>query len=151
MKWDVFISHAFEDKDFARRLANALSKEDIKVWYDEFELHVGDSLSRSINRGLSDSTYGIVVLSHNFFAKEWTQKELGALMSRETKDKNVILPIWHNITAVEISTFSPLLADKFALDSSIGIKKLVELLFSTIKGDTLKIESDVKKTFLLRG
>ena len=70
-KWDVFISHASEDKeDFVRPLAEKLQKCGVKVWYDEFELKMGDSLSDSINRGLQESKYGIIVLSQAFFEKE---------------------------------------------------------------------------------
>lgn len=145
MKWDVFISHAFEDKNFARELADSLSKIGLKVWYDEFELHVGDSLSKSINNGLSESAYGIVVLSQNFFRKEWTQKELGALTSRETLDRKVILPIWLNIDKDEIIKYSPILADKFAINSIFGIEKIVGLLYSEIKGEALKITNHEKR------
>ena len=135
MTWDVFISHAFEDKEFARALADSLSKNGVRVWFDEFELHVGDSLRRSIDKGLSKSRFGVVLLSPNFFAKEWTQKELGALVARETKDKKIILPIWHNISAKEIRRFSPMLADRFAIDSAVGIDKMVASLLSVIKFD----------------
>ncbi len=137
MKWDVFISHAFEDKEYARELADALSKSGVKVWFDEFELHIGDSLSRSISHGLSESSYGIVILSRKFFQKEWTQKELGALTSRETTNKKVILPIWLNIDSEEIIRYSPILADRFAISSIVGINKIVELLFLEIKGESL--------------
>jgi diguanylate cyclase (GGDEF)-like protein len=135
MKWDVFISHAFEDKKYARELANSLVNKGLKVWFDEFELKIGDSLSRSIDRGLSESAYGVVVLSQNFFAKEWTQKELGALISRETKDEKVILPIWHDINHQEVSKYSPMLADRLAILSGEDINKTVEILYSLIKGD----------------
>jgi len=61
--WDVFICHASEDKkDIAKPLALALIKMGLKVWYDEFTLKVGDSLRRSIDYGLSQSRYGIVIL-----------------------------------------------------------------------------------------
>jgi hypothetical protein len=128
MNWDVFVSHAFEDKEFARAIADSLSKKDLKVWFDEFELHVGDSLRRSIDKGLSKSRFGIVVLSPSFFAKEWTQKELDALTAREIEGKKIILPIWHNISAKEIRKYSPLLADKLAIDSSLGIKQVIDSL-----------------------
>ena len=62
--FDVFISHASEDKDdFVRDLANSLQRHGLKVWYDEFTLRVGDSLRRSIENGLKNSSYGVVVLS----------------------------------------------------------------------------------------
>jgi hypothetical protein len=64
--WDIFISHAWEDKeDIARPLAEALIAAGLRVWYDEFELTVGDSLGRSIDRGLRDSRYGSVKLILN--------------------------------------------------------------------------------------
>ena len=52
-KWDAFISHASEDKDsIVRELTTELQKFHLKVWYDEFSLNVGDSLSKSIDEGL---------------------------------------------------------------------------------------------------
>ena len=70
MDWDVFISHAWKDKDsFVRPLAKALQAKGLKVWFDESELKVGDSLRRSIDQGLAKSKYGIVVLSPNFFER----------------------------------------------------------------------------------
>jgi diguanylate cyclase (GGDEF)-like protein len=138
MKWDVFVSHAFEDKEFARAIAGTLSHWGIKVWFDEFELHVGDSLRRTIDYGLSMSRLGIVVLSPSFFAKEWTQKELDALTARETKDKKIILPIWHNVSAKDIMRYSPMLADRFAIDSSVGVDKTVESLLLAINANIPK-------------
>lgn len=75
--YDVFISHASEDKDdIVRPLANALGEYGLKVRYDEFELRIGDSLRRKIDRGLTSSRFGIVVLSEPFFNKGWTTYEL---------------------------------------------------------------------------
>ena len=99
MFYDVFICHAAEDKDnFVRPLAGMLKKQRVEVWYDEFSLKVGDSLRRSIDRGLSKSRYGIVVLSPHFFSKNWTEYELDGLVQRQnSSSKIVILPIWHNV------------------------------------------------------
>ena len=58
--WDVFISHASEDKsEFVRALSRQLRAFGVKVWYDEFSLKVGDSLSRSLDKGLANSNYGL--------------------------------------------------------------------------------------------
>ena len=76
VKYDAFVSHASEDKDeFVKPLVEALQDAGYKVWYDEFTLKVGDSLRRSIDNGLTNSRYGIVVFSNAFFAKNWTQYE----------------------------------------------------------------------------
>ena len=62
IEFDVFISHAHEDKDnFVRPLAHALAARRLRPWYDEFTLRPGDSLRRSIDYGLLTSQAGIVV------------------------------------------------------------------------------------------
>lgn len=118
--YDFFISHASEDKDaFVRELAEALETRGAKVWYDEFTLKVGDSLRREVDQGLTDSRYGVVVLSRHFFQKEWPQKELGGLVSLEGDGAKRILPIWHEISKKEVTRHSPTLADKVALNTSL--------------------------------
>jgi len=62
--YDAFISHATEDKEkLVKPLAMALRKRGFRIWYDQFEMRVGDSLRQSIDRGLASSRFGIVVLS----------------------------------------------------------------------------------------
>lgn len=123
MDYDVFISHASEDKDaVARPLALQLQGHGIKVWLDEFELTLGDSLRRTIDRGLSQSRFGIVILSQNFFKKDWPQRELDGLAAREENHQKVILPVWHNITKEEIIKCSPMLGDRLAVSTTEGIE-----------------------------
>lgn len=119
-EYDFFISHATEDKDsFVRPLAELLSTNGHKVWYDEFQLTIGDSLRKKIDEGLKLSRYGIVVLSRDFFRKNWPEYELNGLVAREMNGIKVILPIWHNVTRDEVLSFSPTLADKVALNTAI--------------------------------
>jgi hypothetical protein len=54
----------------ARWRALALRVQRLKVWFDVFTLTIGDSLRRSIDRGLAESKFGIVVLSEAFFRKQ---------------------------------------------------------------------------------
>ncbi len=62
-KWDVFISHASEDRDkITQDLARSLKSFGIKVWYDDDILTVGDGLTKIIDNGLSNSKYGILIL-----------------------------------------------------------------------------------------
>jgi hypothetical protein len=117
---DIFISHASEDKDdLVRPLAERLRDLGLNVWYDEFQLRVGDSLRRSIDRGLSGSRYGAVVLSSAFFEKNWPQYELDGLVAKENAGSKVVLPIWHKVTKDEVMSYSPTLADKLALNTAI--------------------------------
>lgn len=120
-EYDVFISHASEDKDeIVRPLANALVEKGIKVWYDEFEMKIGDSLRRKIDKGLANSRFGIVVISKDFIKKGWTNYELDGIITKAVSGEQIILPIWHNITKKEVIDFSPSLADKLARNTALN-------------------------------
>lgn len=113
--FDVFISHASEDKDeVVRPLATALRDGGLSVWYDEFELRIGDSLRRKIDRGLASSRFGVVVLSKAFFGRGWPEYELDGLVTRAVSGNQVLLPVWHNVTKKEVIGYSPSLADRLA-------------------------------------
>ena len=119
-KYDFFISHASEDKDdIVRSLADSLKENGFEVWYDEFELKIGDSLRKKIDSGLINSRFGIVIISPSFVKKNWTEYELIGMVAREMNGHKVILPIWHKISKDEVLKFSPTLADKMALNTSI--------------------------------
>lgn len=128
MEYDVFISHASEDKDsVVRPLAQALVAQGLKVWYDEFELKIGDSLRRKIDRGLAMSRFGIVVLSPAFIKKGWTNYELDGIISKANTGEQVMLPIWHGITKKEVLEYSPSLADKVARNTaSYTVEEIAE-------------------------
>jgi Domain of unknown function (DUF1883)/TIR domain len=132
--FDVFISHASEDKGtIVRSLAEALVGEDLKVWYDEFTLRIGDSLRQKIDAGLVKSRVGLVVLSPSFISKGWTNYELDGIVTRTVSGEQILLPIWHNITKQEVINFSPSLADKVARSTATHTvqeiaKEIAELL-----------------------
>ncbi|MEZ9001892.1 toll/interleukin-1 receptor domain-containing protein [Vibrio splendidus] len=126
---DVFISHASEDKgSIVRDLADSLISEGVSVWYDEYSLSIGDSLSSSINKGLSECTFGIVVLSPDFVKKKWPEIELQSLYAKEVHKGKSILPIWHRITFDEVIEFNLHMADKFALNTSTHSVEMITKL-----------------------
>jgi Uncharacterized protein containing a TIR (Toll-Interleukin 1-resistance) domain len=135
IEYDVFISHASEDKDeVVRPLAHALKEEGLRVWYDEFELRIGDSLRRKIDIGLSKSRFGIVVLSNSFIKKGWTNYELDGIITKANTGEQVVLPIWHNITKKEVVDFSPSLADKLARNTATyTVEEIAEEISELIK------------------
>lgn len=140
-KFDVFVSHASEDKaEFVEPLAIALRRWGLRVWFDKFSLKVGDSLRNSIEKGLSKSRYGLVVLSPRFLAKNWTNAELDGLFTREMGGRKVILPIWHEISSAEVKSKLPILAGKVALKSSDGINSVARSLVEVIRPKLLKLD-----------
>ncbi|MBE3088268.1 MAG: toll/interleukin-1 receptor domain-containing protein [Chloroflexi bacterium] len=134
MLHDVFICHASEDKEeFVRPLAEALRAENIDVWYDEFSLRLGDSIRRSIDCGLRESRFGVVVLSKAFFAKQWPQYELDGLVEREMRGNDrVLLPVWHNVNRDDVFFYSPSLADRKALLTRVGLEAVVADIRSVV-------------------
>lgn len=119
---DVFISHASEDKEsVARPLTEELVRSGFSVWFDEYEILIGDSLRQKIDEGLANSKYGIVILSKNFISrtKTWPARELDGLTAKEDADvRKFILPIWHKIEKREVTNYSPSLAGLKALETT---------------------------------
>lgn len=115
---DVFICHASADKkSFVRPLAEALRRLGVGVWYDEFSIDVGDSVSEQIDKGIAAARFGIVVVSRAFIGRSWPEHELRGLVSRDVEQDLRILPIWHGVSKREVSEWSPSLSDKFAIDT----------------------------------
>jgi hypothetical protein len=133
--YDVFICHASKDKEaIVRPLAELLRENHIEVWYDEFELQIGDSIRRAIDKGLRKSRFGIVVLSKEFFQKEWPQYELDGLVEKEIIGRQkVILPIWHEVDQSYVARYSHSLAGRFAANTVIGLAEVANQLSRVIK------------------
>jgi hypothetical protein len=133
-RWDVFISHASEDKDaIARPIAERLTQAGLSVWIDEQALILGDSLRKKIDDGLARSKWGVVVLSPSFLAKEWPQAELDALLTRELNGTRVLLPVWHDITADDLTAISPLLASRLAIDTKRGLDAVTQAILAAVR------------------
>lgn len=118
--FDVFISHASEDKAaVARPLRDLLEDAGLKVWLDETQMRIGSSLRQSIDKGIVRSRFAVVVLSPDFISKGWTNYELDGVVTQSVGGKQVILPIWHRISHDEVAAFSPSLADRLARDTAL--------------------------------
>jgi len=127
---DVFISHASEDKGYCGPLVEALEKAGILVWFDKTALKWGDDLRSTIDRGLSNCRYGIVIFSKAFLKrKKWTEYELSSLFALEKVGEKRILPIWHGVTHDDLLEYSAGLADRLAkVSSSDSFEDIVDSL-----------------------
>ena len=131
-QWEVFISHASEDKaDVAKPIADALTAKGVRVWFDKTELRIGNSLRRKIDEGLAKSSFGVVILSTFFFAKRWPQKELDGLVARA--EDGIILPVWHGLTEMDVAKYSPTLADLVAARTSDGLHEVVRQILEAVR------------------
>ncbi len=140
-QFDVFISHATEDKeDVVTPLAVALQAGGLSVWYDDFELGIGDSLRQKIDQGITSSRFAIVVLSKSFFDKGWSNYELDGLVTRAIDGDQTLLPIWHGLTKDEVVSYSPSLADKIARNTTTQtVEEIADEIIETVLGEAVEI------------
>lgn len=120
-EYDVFVSHAWEDKaDFVEAFVQALKDREIKVWYDKSKIKWGDSMRARIDDGLRKSKFGVAILSPNYIAegKYWTKAELDGLFQMESINGKTLLHIWHNLTKKQVMDYSPILASKLAMTTA---------------------------------
>lgn len=117
--YDVFISHASEDKkDFVNPLVEALQDEGIRVWYDTLEMQWGKSIREQIDNGIKRSRFAILVLSKNFFAKKWPQRELDGILAKQEISGATPLPIWYNMSFEDVYEVSPTLTGIYSLSTA---------------------------------
>jgi hypothetical protein len=133
-EYDAFISHAVEDKlPIANELCVKLERAGLRIWYSGKELGIGDSIEKTIERGLNRSRYGIVIFSPTYLAKNWTIREFYTLLAKEIKEQKVILPVLFNITLDELKNKDLVMADRFAVNADRGIDFVVDRLVTEIK------------------
>ena len=72
---DVFLSHSSHDTDVVRELAERLRGDGVRVWFDEWEIKLGDSVPKKIDDGLEQSRVLVLCLSEHAFASDWATLE----------------------------------------------------------------------------
>ncbi len=131
----AFISHDSRDKEqIAKPLAVQLTKSMCPVWYDEFSLKVGDSLRERIEAGLKECHKCVLILTPNFLRNGgWSKREYDSIFTRElVEQQKVILPVWDKVSSKDVYEYSPILADRFAVQWSDGIEVVARKLLSAI-------------------
>lgn len=123
----LFISHASEDKPFVRKLADDLLNRGILVWFDEWEIKVGESIVQKINDGIEESSFMAVVFSKTSILKPWVKQEINAGFMKGMQEKGIyLLPI-----LLEKCKLPPLITDKKYADFTKSYDSgLAELLAS---------------------
>ena len=131
-EYDVFISHASKDKaDLVEELYQSLNKLGVAIFYDTESLEWGDNWKDRILNGTKKAEFAIIVISENFFDREWTERELSEFLNRQNRNgQKLILPILHNITVSQLREKYPSVADLQAIDSSKYNCDQIALLFA---------------------
>lgn len=132
LEYDVFISHANKDKkDFVEDLYQSINRLGVSIFYDKETLEWGDNWKDRILKGTEKSEFAVIVVSENFFDREWTEKELDEFLNRQNrKGQKLILPILHNITVTQLREKYPTVADINAIDSTQYTCDQIALMFA---------------------
>lgn len=129
---DVFLCHSSEDKPTVlKSLSSALDAARITYWYDEAEIHWGDSITEKVNVGLRRSQYVLVVFSQAFAEKNWPQRELNAALNIEASTGKVkVLPLLVGSPEQRkiILKAYPILNDKAFVTWDSGVSSVIEAL-----------------------
>jgi WD40 repeat protein len=86
-KYDVFLSHSSKDKPLVRELAERLKADGVRVWFDEWEIQIGDPILSKIEQGLEESRILILAMSANAFGSDWVSLERGTAIFRDPQNK----------------------------------------------------------------
>jgi hypothetical protein len=154
-RYDVFISHAVEDKEsIANELYDRLKESTrLRIWYSGKKLIPGESIEKTIYKGLRRSRYGIAILSPTYLRKNWTTQELHSLLFRERDKDHVIFPILHQITLDEIVEKYPFMRDRYCISSNKGMDNVIRAITDKIKpsllADILRLVCIVLLTMLM--
>ena len=130
-KYDVFISHATKDKvDYVDKLAEAISSIGINVFYDDDCIAWGDKIQERIEEALDSCKLAVVVISENYFGRQWTEHELRTLLQRQSvEQRKIIMPILHNVSKTQLIEHYPELSNiKFKYSKSCTCEDMAQLL-----------------------
>ena len=131
-RYDVFISHASKDKnEFVDELNRTIKKLGINVFYDTDVLSWGDNWKKGIINGTADSEFAIIVISKNFFGREWTEKELNEFLNQQNEsEQKIVLPLLHGISRQELLEHYPVLEDIQYINTEDYSKEEITILLA---------------------
>jgi len=99
----AFLSHNKADKATARLLASALAEAGVNVWFDEWILKPGDSITGGISDGLTKCDAFVLIWSNKAAASNWVGTEVRAAITRRVNDDALrLIPVIVDETSLPI-------------------------------------------------
>lgn len=88
------MSHSTRDKQLATKLACDLTLGGFHVWFDSWEVEIGESIHGRVFDGIDDATFLVICLSPNSVESRWVLEELDAALVKEKElGRRVIFPV----------------------------------------------------------
>lgn len=124
----AFLCYSSLDKQIVMKVKTALDKRGIFTWFDEFQVGVGESIRREIEKGIKSSNFLILFMSKSAFKSEWVNREFDAAFTEEIESKNTtIIPILIEDCEIPITLKSRRYID-LRQDHEKGISALIDSL-----------------------
>lgn len=139
--YDVLLSFAGENRDYAEKLANKLSEKGVQVFYDNWNIASlwGENLCTFLGKTYRDnSLFCVTIISKAYCEKKWTKHEMEFIQARELQGEVYWLPLFlENVNMPELSeTRGKVCAWEFDID------EIVEFLCEKIKKKKYEIRYD---------
>ncbi|MEB4782780.1 toll/interleukin-1 receptor domain-containing protein [Paenibacillus jamilae] len=128
----IFLSHTSIDKPFVEKLARDLKRIGVNVWFDKWEIKMGESITWRIEEGIRENEYlGIeylgIVLSPEALNSEWVKSELGAAWAKQMQLRKVfVLPIYYRECSIPLFLSDRKFAD-FRTNYEQGFSELASI------------------------
>ena len=131
-EYDVFLSHAAIDKiSYVNELYDVIRTLGITVFYDSTAITWGDKWKEKIIEGLHSSEFAIIVLSEQFFDREWTERELHELLEQQNENKQkLVLPLLYGITLEQLTKKYPQLGEIQCISAMTYSKEKIAILLA---------------------
>lgn len=81
----IFVSYAHEDAGLASSFASALEAKGARVWLDQGELLIGDSLIERISEAIAEFDFVAALVSATSVNSNWCRKEIALAMSKQLR------------------------------------------------------------------
>ena len=130
----VFISYSTKDKEDVRKLIPYLNGIDLPVWFDEYNISVGQSITQSVQKGIEQSEMVIFWVTNNFIESNWCSTEMNAFVKKMIEEGTLIFIMLDD--DVEIKALPLFLRDiKHIRRENKTIPELVEILAGVVKNE----------------
>ncbi|MBC7774513.1 MAG: toll/interleukin-1 receptor domain-containing protein [Phycisphaerae bacterium] len=156
--YPVFLSHAWKNKDFARKLYEALIARGVTVFFDEKNMKPGDEITERLTRGIDLYDKMLLVCSKESLESPWVDRELNRILRKEDKHfteqkrkVNLLIPItiddhvfqWDGAKADDVRRY--IIGDFRDWQDNTKFEKALEGLIHALNVDRVE---DVPKSYL---
>jgi small GTP-binding protein len=146
-KYDVFLSHSSKDKAVVRPIAERLRADGLRVWFDDWELHAGDSIPLKIEEGLEHSRVLVLCMSAQAFDSEWAKLEAGTFRFRDPLNKERrFIPLRLDDAPIKGSLAQFFYINWLPGNRDQAYAKLIEACRPTAKQLVVEVQAEIAET-----